>query len=105
MAKTINHFRRLCFPLSYSPNLHENTEPTYSSISSLDTEEADSETLNVITVPTDQTEDDEEEDEDEHIFRIDNNNDQYRMCKAKAAHDSALVKIYASLAKKTTHYY
>ena len=45
-------------------------------------------------------EDDEEEDEDDHIFKIDTNIDQYRLCKAKTAHDSVLGKIDASLAKK-----
>ena len=73
----------------------------YSSISSLDTEVAECETLNVITVPTDQTEDGTEEDEDDHFFRIDSNIDHYRLCKAKTAHDSVLGKIDASLAKKS----
>ena len=73
-------------------------------MSSLDTEEAECETLNVVTVPNDQTEDDEEEDGDDHIFRIDTNIDHYQMCKAKTAHDSVIGKIDASLAKKTTHY-
>ena len=100
MGKTINQFRHLCYPLSCSPILYENSDPTYSSISSLDTEEAECETLNVVTVPTDKTEDDEGEDEDDHIFRIDTNTDHYRLCKAKTAHDSVLGKIDASLAKK-----
>ena len=96
MGKTINQLRRLYYPLSYSPILHENYDPTYSSISSLDTEKAECETLNVVTVSTDQTEHDEEEDEDDHIFRIDNNIDHYHQCKAKRAHDSVLGKIDAS---------
>ena len=69
MGKTISQFRRLCYPLSYSPILYENFDPIYSSISSLDTEEAECETSNVVTVPTDRTEDDEQEDEDDHIFQ------------------------------------
>ena len=101
MGNTINQFRRLCHLLSYSPILYENTDPTYSSISSLDTEEADCEKLNVVTVPFDHTEDDEDEDEDNHIFRVDTNIDHYRLCKAKTAHDSVLGKIDAHLAKKT----
>ena len=105
MGKTSNQFRRLSYPLSYSPILHGNSYPTYSSISSLDTEDAECETLNVATVPADQTENDEEEDEDDHIFRIDTNNDHYRLCKAKTAHDSVLGKIDASLVSKTTHYH
>ena len=100
MGKTINQFRRLCYPLSYSPILYQYSDPTYSSISSLETEEAECGTLNVVTVPTDQTQDDEEEDEDDHIFRIDTNIDHYRLCRAKTAHDSVLGKIDASSAKK-----
>ena len=79
MGKTNNLFRRLCYPLSYSPILRENSDPIYSSISSLDTEEAEWRTPNVVPLPTDQTEDKEEEDEDDHIFRIDNNIDHYRL--------------------------
>ena len=100
MGKTINQFRRLCYPLSYSPTLHENSNSIYSSLSSLDTEEAECATLNVVTVPTDQTQDNKEEDEVDHIFRIDTNVDRYRLWKAKTAHDSVLGKIDASLAKK-----
>ena len=64
MGKTINLFRRLCYPLSYSPILRENSDSIYSSISSLNTEEAEGRASNVVTVPTDQTEDNKEEDED-----------------------------------------
>ena len=100
MGKTINLFRRLCYPLSYSPVLRENSDSIYSSLSSLDNEEVECATLNVVTVPTDQTEDNEEEDEDDHIFRIDTNVDRYRLCKTTTAHDSVLGKIDASLVKK-----
>ena len=86
--------------MSYSPILNDNSDPTYSSISSLDTEDAACETLKVDIVPIDQTEDDEEEDEDDHIFRIDTTIHHCRLCKAKTAHDSVLGKIDASLAKK-----
>ena len=51
-------------------------------------------------MPTDKPEDDKEEDEDDHIYRIDTNIDQHRLCKAKTAHDFVLGKIDASLAKK-----
>ena len=100
MGKTINLFRRLCYPLSYSPILRENSDSIYSSISSLNTEGSECRTSNVVAVPTDQTEDNEEEDEDDHIFRIDTNVDHYRLCKAETAHNSVLGKIDASLAKK-----
>ena len=100
MGKTINLFRRLCYPLSYSPILRENSDSIYSSISSLNTEDAECRASNVVTVPTDQTEDNKEEDEDDHIFRVDTNVDHYRLCKAITAHDSVLGRIDASLAKK-----
>ena len=83
MGKTINQFRRLCYPLSYSLILKDNSDATYSSFSSLLTEEADCGTLNFVTVPTDQLGDDQEEDEDDHIFKTDTNIDHYRLCKAK----------------------
>ena len=80
MGKTVNQFRRLCSSLSNSPNLIDNTDPTYSPISSLDTEEAECETLKVVTVSVDQMEidkeedaNDEEEDEDDQIFKVDTN--------------------------------
>ena len=100
MGKTINKFRRLCSPLSSSQFLKEDFDPTYSSLSSLDTEESDYETPNAITVQTNQTEDDKEDDEDDHIFRIDTDIDHYRLCKAKTAHNSVLGKIDACLARK-----
>ena len=100
MGKTNNQFRRLCYPLSYSPTLYDTSDPIYSSISSLDTEEAECETIKLATVPTNRTEGDEEEAEDDHIFRVDTNIDYYRLCKAKTAHDSVLGKTDASLAKK-----
>ena len=92
MGKTINQFRHLCYPLSYSPISQDDSDPTYSSISSLDIKEAECATLNVVTVPTDRTEDDEEEDEEDHIFRVDTSVNHYRLCKAKTAHDSVLGK-------------
>ena len=36
MGNTINQFRRLCYPLSYSPFSKDNFDPTYSSVSFLD---------------------------------------------------------------------
>ena len=101
MGKTIHQLCRLCYPLSHSPILYDNSDPTNSSISSLDTEETDCETLNVVTVPTDQTKDDKEYNEGDHIFRTDTNIDHYRLCKAKTTHDSVLGKIDSSLTKKS----
>ena len=100
MGKTINQLRRLCYPSSCSPILRDTSDLNYSSISSLDTEEAECETLNIVTVPTDRKEDDEVEDADDHFFRVDTNIDHYRLCKAKTAHDSVLGKTDDSIAKK-----
>ena len=105
MGKTINQFWRLCYPLSYSLTSNDDSDPTYSSVSSLDAQEAECEKLNVVTITADQMEDDEEQDEDDHPFKIHTNTDHYRLCKAKTAHVSVLGKIDTSLAKKTTHYY
>ena len=88
MGKTINLFRRLWYPLSYSPISHDNYDATYSSISSLDAEETECQVLNNVTAPADQTQSEGEEDEDDHIFRVDTNIDHHRLCKAKTAHDS-----------------
>ena len=74
-GKPINQFRHLCSPLSYSPILKDNSDPTYSSISPLDTKKADCEAINAVTVQTDQTEDDEEKDEGAHIFKKNTNID------------------------------
>ena len=69
----------------------EGSEPTYSSINSVNTFEGDDE----LSVDADAITDD---DEYNLIFEI--NADNYRLCKAKAAHDVVLGKIDASLAKK-----
>ena len=75
----------------------EDSEPTYSSINSLNTNEDDN--------AFDETHDDEDDastddDEDNLICEINTHADHYRLCKAKAAHDAVLGKIDASLAKK-----
>ena len=41
LGRTINHFRRLCLPSTQSLGPLENSEPTYSSINSRNTNEAD----------------------------------------------------------------
>ena len=75
----------------------KDSEPTYSSINSLNTKEDDN--------AFDETYDNEDDvaiddDEDNLICEINTRVDHYRLCKAKAAHDAALGKIDASLAKK-----
>ena len=73
------------------------SEPTYSSINSLNTNE-DDEALDELPDDADAITDD---DEDNLICEINLNADNYRLCKAKAAHDAVLGKIDASLVKKT----
>ena len=75
----------------------DDSEPRYSSIISLNTNED----VNAF----DETQDDKDDattddDEDNIICEINTNADHYRLCKAKAAHDAVLGKIDASLAKK-----
>ena len=90
MERTINQFRRLCLPSMQSLSSVEGSEPTYSSISSLNTNEDDD--------ALDELPDD---DEDNIICEINSSADNYRLCQAKAAHDAVLGKIDSSLAKKT----
>ena len=75
----------------------EDSEPTYSSINSLNTNEDD--------FAFDEAYDNEDDaatndDEDDLISEINTHTDHYRLCKAKAAHDAVLGKIDDSLAKK-----
>ena len=98
LGRTINQFRRLCLPSTQSSTSVENSEPTYSSINSLNTNKDDN--------TFDETHDDEDDattdgDEDNLICEITTHADHYRFCKAKAAHDAVLGKIDASLAKRT----
>ena len=75
----------------------EGSDPTYSSIDSLNTNEDD----DALAEPH---ADDEnpiiDDDEDNFICEINTHASRYRLCKAKAAHDAVLGKIDASLAKK-----
>ena len=78
--------------------LGRNSEPAYSSINSLNTNE-DDDALDELPDDVDENTDD---DEDNLICELNLNGDNYRLCKAKAAHDAVLGKIDASsLAKKT----
>ena len=74
----------------------KDSEPTYSSINSLNTDE-DDDALDELTDDVDAITDD---DEDDLICEINTHADNYRLCKAKAAQDAVLGKIDASLAKK-----
>ena len=77
----------------------EDSEPIYSSISSLDTNEDD----DVLDDLPDDVDTITADDEDNLIYEINTHADHYRLCKAKAApaHDAVLGKIHASLTKKS----
>ena len=98
LGKTINQFRCLCLPSMQSLSSVDDSEPTYSSIISLNTDEDDEapdelpDEIDAIT--------DDDDDEDDLICETNTRADQYRLCKAKAAHDAALGKNDESLAKK-----
>ena len=97
LGRTINQFRRLCLPSTQCLNSVEASEPTYSSINSLNTSEDDN--------AFDETYDNEGDaaavdDEDNLICEKNTHAEHYRWCKAKAAHNAVLGKIDASLAKK-----
>ena len=97
LGKTINQIRRLCLPSTQSLSSAEGSDPTYSSIDSLNTNEDD----DALAEPHD--DDDNpiiDDDEDNFICEINTHNNRYRLCKTKAAHAAVLGKINASLAKK-----
>ena len=97
LGKTINQFRCLCLPSTQSSSSAEDSDPTYSSIESLNTIEDD----DALVEP--HADDDNpiiDDDEDNFIGEINTHANRYRLCKAKAAHDAVLGKIDASSAKK-----
>ena len=97
LGRTINQFRRLCLASTQSLSSVEETEPTYSSINSLTTNEDDNAFEETYGNEGDAAADD---DEDNLICEMNTHADHYRLCKARAAHDAVLGKIDASLAKK-----
>ena len=97
LGRTINQFRRLCLPSTQSLNSVENSEPTYSSINSLNTSEDDIAFEETYDHEDDATADN---DEDNLVCEMNTHADNYRLCKAKAAHDAVLGIVDASLAKK-----
>ena len=75
----------------------EESEPSYSSINSLSTNEDDNAFDETFDNENDATTDD---DEDNLICETNTHVDHHRLCKAKAAHDAVLGKVDTSLAKK-----
>ena len=97
LGRTINQFRRLRLHSTQSLSSVEDTEPTYSSINSLNTNKDDNAFDETHDYVDDATTDGDAEN---LISEINTNADHYRLCKAKAAHDAVLGIIDASLAKK-----
>ena len=97
LSKTINQFRRLCLPSTQSSSSAEDSDPTYSSIESLNTTE-DEDAL------ADPHADDDnpiiDDVEDNFNCEVKQHANRYRLCKAKAAHDAVRGNIDATLAKK-----
>ena len=101
MGKLINQFRRLCSPLASPVTLHNNSDPTYSSISFHEIEKEEDNADPYSPVSEDQVQKRAApNDEEDHIFEVSINTDHYRLCKVKLAHDSVLVKLDTSLTKK-----
>ena len=97
LGRTINQFRRLCLPSTQSLSSVEDSEPTYSSINSLNTSEDDYALEETYDNESDAAADD---DEDNLVCEVNTHADHYRLCKTKAAHDAVLGKVDASLAQK-----
>ena len=96
LGRTINQFGRLCLPSTQSMSSVDDSEPTYSSINSLNTSKKDKAFEEAYDNEGDAAADD---DEDNLISEMNTHADHYRLCKAKAAHDAVLGKTDASLAK------
>ena len=97
LGRAINQFWRLCLPSTQSLSSVEDSEATYSSINSLNTNE-DVVALDELHKDADTVTND---DEDNLKWEKNSHADHYRLCKTRAAHDAVLGKIDASLAKKT----
>ena len=97
LGRTINQIRRLCLPSTQFMSSVQSSEPSYSSINSLKSNQDDD--------ALDQLHDDDDDaitDDDENnlICEIYTHADHHRLYKAKAAYDAVLGKIDACLAKK-----
>ena len=104
LGRTINQFGRSCLLSTQTLSSVEGSEPTYSSINSLNNNEDD----DALKELHDDDDDDDaitDDDEDNRLWEINTYADPYRLCKAKAAYDAVLGKIDASLAKKAANSY
>ena len=96
LGKPINLFRQFHLPPMQSFSSVEDSDPTYSSINPLNTDE-DDDSLDDLTDDVDAI---AEDDEDDLMCEMNTHADNYRLCKAKAAHDAVLGKNDASIATK-----
>ena len=97
LGRTINQFKRLCLPSTQPLSSVKDFEPTYSSINSLNTNEAD----DVLDEIPDDADPITKDNEDNVICEINLNADHHRLCKAKAEQDAVLEKSNASLGERT----
>ena len=101
LGGTINQFRRLCLPSTQLLSSVEDSEPTYSLINLLNTNE-DNDALDERPDYVDEITDD---DEDNLICEIYTHADHYRLCKGKAAHEAALAQNWRFLSKEAANSY
>ena len=99
MRKTSIQFRRLCSSLSSPATPDNNSDPTYSSISSSGMDEEDREEVHPPKVEI-QPQEKAAAVDDDNIFDANTNADLQRLCKAKLALDSVLGKKDTSLPNK-----
>ena len=88
LGRTINQFRRLCLPSEQCLSSVEDSEPTNDDDDALDELPDDADAIT-------------DDNEDNVICEIILNADNYRLCKANAAHGAVLGNIDASLFEKT----
>ena len=96
VGRTNLQFWRFFLLSTQSSSSVDYSEPTYSSITSLNTNE-DNDRFDQLPKDADTITD---HDEDNLICEINLHDDHYRLCKAKAAHDAVWGKIDASVVKK-----
>ena len=101
MGRKINQFRRLCRPGSpISVSTSESSTGTYSSICVIETDGTEEPKPSSYAERVVHEDCDIEEDEDDYVCEI-NANDHYRLCKARAAHESLISDPDTLLVKKT----
>ena len=98
MGRTLKQVGRLCVPSTPPLDSIKRSEPTYGSINLLNTNE-DNDTL---VGPLADADPITADNENNLICEKDLNNNNYRLCRAKTAHDAVLGKVYAFLPFRKT---